>query len=60
MRLARLLAMNCTQLEVEAQFSSRTILFRIPDGTPVTDRAACVAMERYQADRESDQADPRT
>jgi hypothetical protein len=52
--------MNCTQLEVEAQFSSRTILFRIPDGTPVTDRAACVAMERYRADRESGQADART
>jgi MFS family permease len=59
-RLARLLAMNCTQLEVEAQFSSRTILFRIPDATPVTDRAACVAMERYRADRESGQADART
>jgi hypothetical protein len=59
-RLARLLAMNCTQLEVEAQFSNRTILFRIPDGTPVTDSAACDAMDRYRADSESDPSDARS
>jgi hypothetical protein len=59
-RLARLLAMNCTQIEVEAQFSNRTILFRIPDGTPVTNSAACDAIDRYRADSESDQPDART
>ena len=59
-RLARLLAMNCTQLEVEAQFSNRTILFRIPGGMSVTNSAACDAIDRYRADNEATPLDVRT